>query len=830
LKKQQLVGIHLFAGYIRRQAGSVVRNSINRWKEKRHSEALLKWSERDCEEGTAYERGVSAGRVVQALEKNGEINADIFEAWRKADEDNLLLTEALTKGGSLPYDVLESVGAGESSPHKTPDDKASWEKMAVDTTNARRDVECLSETCKILWKRLRAAEAVAGDGVLELGERLESQQLTGIRQISQILRRIFKGQASCVIGIWRDEMKMANAGGYEKRYAQLRSNIRESGKNSGLRLLSQAMQRISMSEAALLVWEWREKMKGGRVKQTAAMRQLSLLFTRILKGEAAFRIGIWRQGLLEFSKMNNANGAWEAEMKMVALEARFADTRRQAALRQLQLVLTRMMRGEVAALLTSWRVLMKDDIAVMLGDASDGITKKAAVRQFEQIMGRLLRGDLYIALRAMLDNYKAYVLEDMQIKSKNVRATLVGMAADTSKMAAIRQLERVMKMMMKGEVGCALVEWRMQFAQASTEKRLQEIMLDENKERAIHVMKNVMGGILKGEYFSVLNDFKWNIKLSRFEKLKSRLSASAGDVIKGASMRMIKTTLWNMMKGAAGQAVHIWFTKIHLQKEVDKGDETLRAMQNKLETVQREAKSSRNAELEAQKLTRTIHKEFDILKTQLETAAKRGGGAAEIVDFQKTRPKKEVPEYVNSPILPERQPQADKLFEALDPQNTGQIELVPFADLVNEWEPDFSKEAVMSTFKTCGGKGGKMKRDGFYKWITKVWSGLSDERYATAMKDLTGCLELKATTATPKVSANRVEAPERSLSRSRSRSVTTLTVDELGKISSLTDEDIYELYEELQDEQGLAPAEGSTPEMRRAAVEEAARKMLSDKA
>ena len=50
-------------------------------------------------------------------------------------------------------------------------------------------------------------------------------------------------------------------------------------------------------------------------------------------------------------------------MKMVALEARFADNTRQAALRQVQLLLARMLKGEVMALVMIWRVNQKDTLA-----------------------------------------------------------------------------------------------------------------------------------------------------------------------------------------------------------------------------------------------------------------------------------------------------------------------------------------------------------------------------------------------------------------------------------------------------------------------------------
>lgn len=94
------------------------------------------------------------------------------------------------------------------------------------------------------------------------------------------------------------------------------------------------------------------------------------------------------------------------------------------------------------------------------------------------------------------------------------------------------------------------------------------------------------------------------------------------------------------------------------------------------------------------------------------------------------------PSFVSCPVPASRLPQADALWGALDQASTGKVNVEAFADVVNRWEPDFSVEAIVSTFRTCGAKGGQMNKDTFYSWVDKVWSGLSDERFEGAIEAL----------------------------------------------------------------------------------------------
>jgi len=72
------------------------------------------------------------------------------------------------------------------------------------------------------------------------------------------------------------------------------------------------------------------------------------------------------------------------------------------------------------------------------------------------------------------------------------------------------------------------------------------------------------------------------------------------------------------------------------------------------------------------------------------------------------------------PVPESRLPLADDLFDSLDERGKGLLDLERLCLLINQWEPDFGRKAMMSTFKTCGAKAQGMDKKTFYKWIAKV--------------------------------------------------------------------------------------------------------------
>merc|ERR1719174_2254022 len=118
--------------------------------------------------------------------------------------------------------------------------------------------------------------------------------------------------------VWRQEMKMDSYARYEAMQAALEAQMRAQGQSAGLRQLRQIM-------------------------------------IRMVKGEAGYRIEIWR------TTMQDETRAAEMARLQADLEARAADASKGAALRQLKQIMVRIMKGEAAMRLEMWRTAVKMD-------------------------------------------------------------------------------------------------------------------------------------------------------------------------------------------------------------------------------------------------------------------------------------------------------------------------------------------------------------------------------------------------------------------------------------------------------------------------------------
>jgi len=154
-----------------------------------------------------------------------------------------------------------------------------------------------------------------------------------------------------------------------------------------------------------------------------------------------------------------------------------------------------------------------------------------------------------------------------------------------------------------------------------------------------------------------------------------------------------------------------------------------------------------------------------------------------------------------------------------------------------------SEKGLRKTFRKCGAVNDAMNLDNFEVWCATVLGvGLTEQAFVDGMKELLKLAETiyqdqdtSAGGGAPLVEGSApISAPPLGYTReSRTMSMSTLTLDELETMHRLSDEDIYELYEELYDEAGAGrqiPEPSSiTATARREAVETEARKVIASK-
>ena len=134
--------------------------------------------------------------------------------------------------------------------------------------------------------------------------------------------RLMKGEMGLRVEVWRQAVKMDAYAKHAELQAALEAQMKAQGQGAGLRMLRQIM-------------------------------------LRMVKGEAGMRVEIWR------TMMKDEVRAEEMARLQADLEARAADASKGAALRQLRAIMVRIMKGESAMRLEMWRTAVKMDAYAM---------------------------------------------------------------------------------------------------------------------------------------------------------------------------------------------------------------------------------------------------------------------------------------------------------------------------------------------------------------------------------------------------------------------------------------------------------------------------------
>merc|ERR1719253_1857033 len=181
---------------------------------------------------------------------------------------------------------------------------------------------------------------------------------------------------------------------------------------------------------------------------------LKQIMVRMVKGEAAMRVVIWR------TAMKDVVRAEEMARLQADLEARAADASKGAALRQLKQIMVRLMKGEVAMRLEVWKSLMKMDAYAKHAELQAALEAQmraqgqdAGLRMLKQIMVRMVKGEAAMRVEIWRTAMKDEVRADEMAR---LQADLEARAADAGKGAALRQLKQIMVRLMKGEVAMRL--------------------------------------------------------------------------------------------------------------------------------------------------------------------------------------------------------------------------------------------------------------------------------------------------------------------------------------------------------------------------------------
>ena len=167
--------------------------------------------------------------------------------------------------------------------------------------------------------------------------------------------------------MWRTAVKMDAYAKHAELAAALEAQMRAQGQGAGLRMLRQIMMRMVKGEAGMRVEIWRTTMKdevraeemarlqadlearAADASKGAALRQLRAIMVRIMKGESAMRLEMWRTAV----KMDAYARHREVQ---AALLQQMQDASKAQGLNNFRIILARLVKGEMGMRVAVWRV------------------------------------------------------------------------------------------------------------------------------------------------------------------------------------------------------------------------------------------------------------------------------------------------------------------------------------------------------------------------------------------------------------------------------------------------------------------------------------------
>merc|ERR550537_2953 len=156
-----------------------------------------------------------------------------------------------------------------------------------------------------------------------------------LRQLRQIMVRIMKGWVGMRVEVWRTAVKMDAYAKHRELQAALEAQMQAQGQGAGLRQLRQILTRMVKGEVGMRVEIWRTAMKdemraeemarlqreleerAADASKGAALRQLKQIMVRLMKGEVAMRVEMWRQQVKmdAYSRFRDMQAALLEQMK-----------------------------------------------------------------------------------------------------------------------------------------------------------------------------------------------------------------------------------------------------------------------------------------------------------------------------------------------------------------------------------------------------------------------------------------------------------------------------------------------------------------------------------
>jgi len=465
----------------------------------------------------------------------------------------------------------------------------------------------------MIWRS--ATQADAQDGAA-MGKMAAAQQNAAIQQLRRMLARIMHGVIGERYEIWRAHTQQANMSDQSqlelaRLKAALEGQLAAQGQGAGLRMLRQVLARQVKGELGMRMEIWKMAVVDDKhatqlramqkelerslsdTSSGAGLRALRQVFARIMKGELGLRIEVWRTA----AKM----AAMEEFQRIQAeLEAKMRSQGQSAGLKQLQLIMMRMVKGEVGMRLHIWRMAVKEANA----NSGDMVRLEAELQATKMQLEMLQAGQgtrLQVGLKIMVLQAERMRKTAMLRAAHTMRINFfranqsIGEAAITAKMARFttaslamqarleerlhnhsqqtafgvlsRFLRQDQQASQKASPELVVATWARQAGIGGAGGKLAMLAAQSDMNSGLRLMQNFLKHGIRDSHMKVVITWNYAMRTDR-NLLKNRMSAVEGVQFAHAQgMKTLRNLFKLMLRGEVGLRMFLWRKNIANEKD-----------------------------------------------------------------------------------------------------------------------------------------------------------------------------------------------------------------------------------------------------------------------
>jgi len=311
----------------------------------------------------------------------------------------------------------------------------------------------------------------------------ESRQNTACNILKQVVARLVHGEIGMRLEVWKHETMLAQ---HEREKADLARmlelKLTEEKAQTAVQLLSQIMIRLVKGETAMRLAVWRQhkihetemrhqealvRLEKARLEAQGgtAVDMLRQILTRFVKGEASYRLELWRQA-------NKRDIEMKHHTVLLLMEQKRLDLQTQTGYNLLRAILTRILKGRAGYHLELWRQKKQHDFEEKQRQVYWELEQRrrqgeanTACNLLAQILNRLTRGR--VGMR--LELWRQHKKKAMESQHLELLHALERHHLDVSHSLGVKLLKQIMVRLTRGVISMRLEVWRQQAEQQKTE-------------------------------------------------------------------------------------------------------------------------------------------------------------------------------------------------------------------------------------------------------------------------------------------------------------------------------------------------------------------------